>query len=96
MKPKVYIETTFISYLTARPSRDLIIAAHQQITHEWWDMRRSTFDIFISQLVIQEAMAGDKEAAKRRMKALEGIPLLEINDEVIALSHDLMAERLFP
>lgn len=37
MAELVYIETTVVSYLTARPSRDLIVAAHQQITHDWWD-----------------------------------------------------------
>ena len=48
MKPKVYLETTIPSYLTARPSRDLVTAAHQQITREWWDTRRHAFDLFVS------------------------------------------------
>jgi len=52
MRPKVYIETSIISYLTARPSRDLITAAHQQITHTWWQERRPGFDIFASQVVL--------------------------------------------
>ncbi len=60
MKPKVYLETTIVSYLTAKPSRDIIIAAHQELTNEWWENRRKHFDLFISQLVIQEAKAGDK------------------------------------
>jgi hypothetical protein len=55
MKPKIYVETTIISYLAARPSRDLITAAHQQVTQEWWENRRADFDLFVSQLVIQEA-----------------------------------------
>ena len=63
MKPKVYLETTNISYLTARPSRDLIIVAHQELTNEWWENRRMHFDLFVSQLVIQEAKAGDQNAA---------------------------------
>ena len=57
MKPKVYLETTIISYLTARPSRDLIIAAHQELTNEWWENRRRRFDLFVSQLVIQKVKA---------------------------------------
>ena len=64
MKQKVYIETTIVSYLIARPGRDLIVAAHQQITREWWDLRRREFDLFVSRLVIQEASAGDREAAQ--------------------------------
>ena len=56
---KLYLETSVISYLTARPSRDLILAAHQQITRDWWDLKRQNFQMFISQLVIQEAGAGD-------------------------------------
>ncbi len=48
MKPIVYLETTIVSYLTARPSRDLIIAAHQQITQEWWDSRRNNYDLYVS------------------------------------------------
>ena len=63
MKPKVYLETTIPSYLTARPSRDLVTAAHQQITREWWDTRRHAFDLFVSQMVLDEAGAGDEEAA---------------------------------
>jgi hypothetical protein len=61
MKPKLYIETSFISYLTARPSRDLIVAAQQQVTREWWENRRSQFETYISQLVIQEAKDGNEE-----------------------------------
>jgi hypothetical protein len=59
MKPKVYLETTIPGYLMARPSRDLVTAAHRQITREWWDTRRQDFDLFISQMVIDEASAGD-------------------------------------
>lgn len=60
MKPKVYIETTIISYLTGRPSRDIIIAAHQQITEEWWRTQRNLFDLYASQLVVREAGAGEE------------------------------------
>lgn len=59
MTERVYIETTFVSYLTARPSRDLVIAGHQQITHEWWDTRTGSYELCVSQLVLGEAGAGD-------------------------------------
>jgi len=58
MKPRLYVETTIPSYLTSRPSRDLIIAGHLQITREWWEKRRDAFQLYISQLVVDEASAG--------------------------------------
>lgn len=96
MKPKVYIETTIISYLTAKSSRDLIIAAHQELTTEWWDNRRTYFDLFISQLVIQEARVGDKHAAQKRLNILESIPLLELNENVTSLARVLVKEKALP
>ena len=69
MKPKVYIETSVVSYLTARPSRDLIVMAHQQLTSEWWETR-DEYDLYISELVIEEAESGNEEAAKRRLKGV--------------------------
>jgi hypothetical protein len=62
MKPKVYIETSVISYLMARPSRDILVAANQQVTQEWWQDRRIKFELYVSQLVEQEASSGDAEA----------------------------------
>ena len=63
MKECVYIESTFVSYLTARPSRDLIVAGHQQITHDWWDTRRGDYELCVSQLVLQETRDRDPQAA---------------------------------
>ena len=91
MKPKLYLETTVPSYLTAWPSRDLIRAGHQQITKEWWKTRRSDFDIYISQFVLDEAAAGDAEAARDRLAALEELPLLDLTEEVVDLAEDLKA-----
>ncbi|MBI3417044.1 MAG: hypothetical protein HY043_17265 [Verrucomicrobia bacterium] len=81
MKPKLYLETTVPSYLTAWPSRDLIRAGHQQITKEWWQTRRANFDIYISQFVLDEAGVGDAEAARERLAALDGFPVLDITDD---------------
>jgi hypothetical protein len=86
VKPAVYIETTIISYLTARPSRDLIVAAHQQLTVEWWENARPKVECFISPFVIQEASRGDKDAAQRRIEAISDIPVLELNDEIRELA----------
>jgi len=95
-KPRLYLETTIPSYLTSRPSRDLIIAGHQQITREWWTERRSRFDTFISQLVIDEAEAGDPEAMRDRMKAIRDLPLLEITPEVEQLAAAILASGSIP
>jgi predicted nucleic acid-binding protein len=96
VKSKVYIETSIISYFVARPSRDIIIAANQQATQEWWHSRKKDFEIYISQLVIQEAGAGDKEAAASRLEALENFPLLDILDEAIQLAEKLIEEKAIP
>lgn len=67
MNQKLYIETSIISYLTSKPSRDIIIAAHQQITYDWWSTHRDEFDLFTSQFVIDEAEAGDPDAAQKKI-----------------------------
>lgn len=94
--PKVYVETTIPSYLTAWPSRDIVIAAHQQVTRQWWETRRHDFDLFVSALVIEEASAGDKGAAARRLKAVEAMPLLELTDEVTGFAKKLTEQNVIP
>jgi hypothetical protein len=84
--PSVYIETSIASYLTARPSQNLLVAAWQGITVEWWDRHRLDFQLCTSGLVLEEAGRGDPDAATRRVASLEGIPLLAMTEEVIALS----------
>ena len=96
MKPRVYVETTIPSYLTARKSHDILVAAHQQITDEWWTRRRQNFGLFTSELVLEEAACGDAEAAGRRLAMLRGIPLLDPTPEVIALAGHFLAGGLIP
>jgi hypothetical protein len=96
MKPKVYIETTIPSYLAARPTRDLIVAAHQEITRQWWLERRDRFDLFISQFVVNEAGGGDPEAAEERLRLLDGIAALEVSAEVTSLAELLVARSAVP
>jgi hypothetical protein len=95
MNPKTYVETTIISYLTARPSRDLVRAAHQQVTEEWW-RGRAAHDLYISQFVIDEAGRGDPKAAARRLEAIRGIPLLDLTVDVGALATDLLTKGGLP
>ena len=90
MKPTVYIETSVISYLAARPSRDLIVAAHQQITHEWWENDRSDYEIYTSQVVISEASYGDISAVIRREQ------LLDASYQCANLAKKLIMEKCLP
>ncbi|MBW3622924.1 MAG: type II toxin-antitoxin system VapC family toxin [Armatimonadetes bacterium] len=96
MNPRVYIETTIVSYLTARPSRDLVTAAHQQITHEWWQDRSPCYDLYVSPVVITEAGKGDAAAASRRLQLLQSLNVLALTDEAYALSQDLIARVPLP
>lgn len=96
MKEKVYLETSIVSYYTARPSRDIVIAARQEITHEIWPNLQKDFDIYISALVIQEVSSGDEQAAKKRLSLVKGIPILEISDKVESLAKSLISENAIP
>ena len=90
MKPKAYIETTIVSYLSAQPSRDVVIAGHQQITRDWWQMAAERFELVASQLVADEANAGDPSAASRRLAALESVRFLDATDDALALAQELI------
>jgi predicted nucleic acid-binding protein len=96
MKPRLYLETTIPSYLTSRPSRDLIIASHQQITRDWWEKRKGGFQLFISQLVVDEASGGDPAAARERLKAIQHLPLLDITPEVAELAAAILDSGKIP
>ncbi len=96
MAERVYIETTVVSYLTARPSRDLIIAAHQQITHDWWNTRRTDYELCISELVLDEAGAGDAQAAQERLLVLQPMLVIETTTEAFELAEDLLRAGALP
>src|SRR5437870_13553222 len=96
MAERVYVETTVVSYLTAHPSRDLIVAGHQQISHDWWDTRRGNYQLCVSQLVLQEAGDGDPQAAQERLDALATMTVLEIKEEAVALAEELVQAGALP
>lgn len=96
MKPSVYIETSVVGYLAMRPSAQLVTAANQQITHEFWDGHRERFRLFVSLAVINEAMAGDSQAASERAQFLQGIPVLEVTEEVQELANELAITLSLP
>ncbi len=92
----VYIETSVISYLANRPSHDLLTAACQQATQDWWEEHRARYELFTSQLVVAEARAGNPEAAKKRLGYLQGIPELQITGEVRDLAKILVQQEALP
>ncbi|MBA4065205.1 MAG: DNA-binding protein [Isosphaera sp.] len=96
MKPRVYVETTVPSYLTGRPSRDLLRAAHQQATRDWWAEQRPNFDLVVSQFVLDECAAGDPAAAAERLVALADIPVVATPDAAVELAEDLAARVPLP
>ncbi len=95
MKPTAYIETTIPSYLTARPSRDVVRAGEQQVTRDWWD-RSAEYELRVSSLVLLECQAGDAQAAAERLAALEGVPVLAQSPEAVALAGMLLKEVPLP
>ncbi|MFH0939626.1 MAG: type II toxin-antitoxin system VapC family toxin [Planctomycetota bacterium] len=96
MKPKVYIETSIISYLIARPSNDIRVVANQNVTIEWWETRRLGFELFISEFVIAEASLGNPEAAKKRLEVMAEISELLVTDESRVLAKALIFEGPIP
>lgn len=96
MVERVYIETTVVSYLTARPSRDLIIAAHQQITHDWWNTRRSSYELCVSELVLDEAGAGGSQAAEERLALIQPMLVIETTTEAFELAEELLRAGALP
>ena len=87
MKPGVYLETSVISYLVGRLSRDVVVLGNQELTRQWWTTRRSDYELFVSEAVIGEAAIGDPDLARQRVEICDGLQLLAISDE---------AERLAP
>ena len=94
--PKLYIETTIPSYLTARRSRDLRLAADQESTEEWWETRRHEYEIFTSEVVDVEIGEGEAVMAETRLRVLDGIPRLPAQPEVDELIEHLLASGIVP
>jgi hypothetical protein len=96
MKPRVYVETSVISYLTARPSSNILLLARQQFTREFWDLRGLKFEALFSDLVLDEASAGDAVAAAARLAACEGLVALVINPGAQAFAQELIRTGAVP
>ena len=96
MSETVYIETSILGYLTARPSRDLVVAANIEITREWWDTRRNSFQLHSSQAVVKETSQGDPTIASQRLEILRNLALLELNQPVLDLAEKFLERSNLP
>jgi len=92
----VYIETTIVSFLVARPSRDKILAAHQELTRRWWREGRLRYKCVTSEEVLREASLGEAEMSRRRAETLAGMTVLLVDDPARGLARDLLAEKILP
>ncbi len=96
MSTTVYIETSVVSYLTSRTSRDLVVAAMQALTQEWWKETRGRYELRVSVLVLEEASRGDREAASRRLAVISALPVLTLNEKAERLANLLLEKGLIP
>jgi len=96
MSETVYIETSILGYVTARSTRNLILAANIEVTKEWWDRHRSTFTLYVSQVVIDEVAQGDTEIALKRLEILNNVPLVELNQSVRSLATQFLSRSNLP
>ena len=95
-KPRMYIETTIPSYLAARPSRDVVVLAHQQITREWWHGSEERYEMFVSSVVLDEIRSGDETMSRMRLDLIRRLPRLEITDEIGRLAERYIKELRLP
>jgi predicted nucleic acid-binding protein len=96
VRETVYIETSIIGYLTARSSKNLIIAANIEITRDWWENCHKNFDLYISQIVVDEISRGDIEMVNQRLEVIRDYPLLEVTEAVDDLASEFMAKSNLP
>ncbi|MBI4555984.1 MAG: type II toxin-antitoxin system VapC family toxin [Candidatus Hydrogenedentes bacterium] len=95
-KPSVYIETSVVSYLAAAPSRDLLAAAHQQVTSDWWENVLPRCTAYVSPVVLEEISKGDRQQARIRLAKLARFSVLEVNPDVHDLANLYFAEINIP
>jgi hypothetical protein len=93
---RIYIESTIPSYVVARPARDLLQAARQQLTRDWWDLKRENHELFTSQVVLDEIADGEAEMARQRLKLLRGVPLIDLNAPANELGREILHSGLLP
>ena len=95
-QPRLYIESSVVSYRAARPSRDVVVLAHQEITRAWWERCLPQYDVCISQIVVEEIRRGDPVAAARRLDSVSSFYSLPTSREVEELAAIYLDELVFP
>ncbi len=93
---RIYIESTIPSYVVARPARDLLQAARQQLTRDWWDLKREQHRLFTSQVVLDEIAGGEAAMARQRLALMGGMPVVRATDEVEALTRSILDSGVLP
>jgi predicted nucleic acid-binding protein len=96
MSETVYIETSILGYLTARSTKNLILAANIEVTREWWESRSSVFTLYVSQVVLDEAARGDAEISLKRLEIVNGLPLVDLNQSVLNLAAQFLSRSNLP
>lgn len=96
MPESVYIETTIPSLLGAFPSRRREEAVRQQATQSWWVSHRQSYELFTSDVVLEECSVGDLAMVAERQRIMEDIAVLESNEEVEQLTAAFMACGALP
>ncbi|MBD2605221.1 type II toxin-antitoxin system VapC family toxin [Scytonema hofmannii FACHB-248] len=96
MSESVYIDTSILGYLTARATKNLIIAANIEITRDWWESRRNDFALYISQVVLDEVAKGDAQIAIKRLELIQNLPLLKLNQDVKNLAAQFLLKSNLP
>jgi len=93
---KVYIETTIVSYLTSHPSGDALTRSHQELTHDWWNQRRNQFELYVSEVVLEEAGRGDRSVARARLALVEPLPVLSVNEDARRIAAAILRSAALP
>lgn len=96
MSETIYIETSILGYLTARSTKNSILAANIEVTRDWWETRRGAFTLYISQLVLDEVARGDTEIAAQRLEIVRGFPLVELDRSVRDLAAEFLKQSNLP
>ena len=90
------METSIISYLTGRVTRNVVVTAHQQVTRTWWNSQRHRYELFVSQLVLQEAAAGNPNMARQRLDSVRGMSVLATTQDAVRVAEELMQVKSLP
>jgi predicted nucleic acid-binding protein len=96
MKPKVYVETTVLSYLAAKPSRDPVVVARQSISQHWWSSQRAKYRLVISEAVEAECLRGNSQMIEARRQLLKQLSLFPLNEAILELAGLLIAPGAIP